>query len=113
MEVGKPVSIRLRWFQGPRYHIALILMWRKVMELEGSSSLLVKSQLKQPVKETRCGIAGNSFFFDPDSGSHPQMEYQDLFDPTKRVVPWSIIKHKNLRLPMGYSNESCVTKSNQ
>ena len=110
MEAGKPVPLRLRYFQGPRYHIALIMLWRKVAELEGASGALVKNQLKNPLKETRCGIAGNKFFFDPDSSSHPQMDYLDLFDATKRVVPWKIVQHKNLRLPTGYSNMECVTK---
>lgn len=110
MEKGKSFPIRLRYFQGPRYHVALIMMWRKVESLENGSDELIKSALKKPVKETRCGIAGNKFFFDPDSDSHPQMEYLDLFDKTKRAVPWSMIKHKNLKLPAGYSNKQCVEK---
>jgi hypothetical protein len=111
MEKNTLVPIRLRWFQGPRYHIALIMMWRKVEALSSSSDSLMKSQLKNPVKETRCGIAGNNFFFDPESDSHPQMEYLDLFDPAKRAVPWSIIKHKNYKLPAGSSNRDCVSKT--
>lgn len=110
MEAGKPVPMRLRYFQGPRYHIALIMMWRKVQSLEGSSESLIKNQVKQPIKETRCGIAGNKFFFDPDSNSQPQMEYLDLFDPKKREIPWKIIQHRNFKLPVGYSNIECVTK---
>jgi hypothetical protein len=110
MEKGKSYPIRLRYFQGPRYHLALIMMWRKVASLEEGSDVLIKSQLKKPVKETRCGIAGNNFFFDPDSASQPQMEYLDLFDPAKRAVPWSLVKHMNLSLPARYSNKMCVTK---
>lgn len=110
MEEGKAVPMRLRYFQGPRYHIALIMMWRKVRSLEGESAGLIKNQVKQPVKETRCGIAGNKFFFDPDLNSQPTMDYLDLFDPKKREVPWKIVQHKNLRLPAGYSNQECVTK---
>lgn len=113
MEKGKAVSLRLRYFQGPKYHISLILMWRKVEPLSYGSSALVRGQLMKPVKETRCGIAGNSFFFDPDSASHPTMEYLDLFDPTRRAVPWKIVQHKNLRLPAGHSNVECVTKKPQ
>ena len=110
MEKGKAMPLRLRYFQGPRYHIALIMTWRKVEVLNASSDNFIKSQLKNPIKETRCGIAGNKFFFDPDSDSHPQMEYTDMLDPAKREVPWKIVKHKNLRLPAGYSNKECVTK---
>lgn len=110
METGKPVPMRLRYFQGPRYHLALIMIWRKVASLSEGSGSCMKSHLKMPVKESRCGIAGNKFFFDPDSESHPQMEYLDLFDPAKRAVPWSVVKHKNLRLPAGYSNKECVSK---
>lgn len=110
MEPGKSVPIRLRYFQGPRYHVALIMIWRKVQSLDGETAMLIKNQLKQPLKETRCGIAGNNFFFDPESNSHPQMEYLDLLDPTKRVVPWEVVKHKNFRLPAGYSNQQCVNK---
>ncbi len=110
MEAGKSVPIRLKYFQGPRYHIALIMIWRKVQALEGESAVLIKNQVKNPIKETRCGIAGNNFFFDPESNSHPQMEYLDLLDPTKRVIPWEVVKHKNFRLPVGYSNMQCVNK---
>lgn len=110
MEKNKPMPLRLRYFQGPRYHIALIMTWRRVESLEASNDTLMKSALKNPIKETRCGIAGNSFFFDPDSNSHPQMEFLDMLDPAKRVVPWKVVKHKNLRLPAGYSNKQCVTK---
>lgn len=110
MEKGKPMPLRLRYFQGPRYHIALIMTWRKVESLTVSNDNFIKSALKNPIKETRCGIAGNKFFFDPDSNSHPQMEFMDMMDPAKRVVPWKIVKHKNLRLPAGYSNMECVSK---
>lgn len=110
MEKNKPMPLRLRYFQGPRYHIALIMTWRKVEALSESADNFIKSQLKNPIKETRCGIAGNKFFFDPDSDSHPQMEYMDMLDPAKRAVPWKVVKHKNLRLPSGYSNKECVTK---
>lgn len=110
MEKNKPMPLRLRYFQGPRYHIALIMTWRKVEELSVSSDNFIKSQLKNPIKETRCGIAGNKFFFDPDSDSHPQMEYRDMLDPAKRAVPWKVVNHKNFTLPAGYSNMECVTK---
>jgi hypothetical protein len=110
LERGKPMPLRLRYFQGPRYHIALIMIWRKVESLSLSDDNLIKSQLKNPIKETRCGIAGNKFFFDPDSDSQPQMEYLDMLDPAKRAVPWKIVKHKNLLLPAGHSNRECVVK---
>ena len=110
MEKGKAMPLRLRYFQGPRYHIALVMIWRKVDSLSAGNDTFIKSQLKNPIKETRCGIAGNNFFFDPESNSHPQMEYQDMMNPEKRVVPWKIVKHKNLRLPAGYSNMECVSK---
>ena len=110
MEKDKPMPLRLRYFQGPRYHIALIMTWRKVEGLDASNDNFIKSQLKNPIKETRCGIAGNKFFFDPDSNSHPQMEYRDMLDPAKRAVPWKIVNHKNLKLPVGYSNMECVSK---
>ena len=101
---GKQVPITLKYFQGPRYHVSLILLWRKVADLEGHSDGLIK--IKTP-KEIRCGIAGNKYFFDPDDRSHPTMNYLDLLDPSKRQVPWSVVKHKNFKLPGGYTNDEC------
>jgi hypothetical protein len=58
------LSMRIDYFQGPRYHIALVPLWRPI-------------NMSTP-HETLCGVNGNSTFFDPDHGSQPLQAYMDL-----------------------------------
>lgn len=53
MTADSRIPLRLTYFEGPRYHISLIVMWRKV---SGSMSSL---------SEQECGKLGNEYFFEP------------------------------------------------
>lgn len=57
------IPIEAIYYQGPRYHIANILMWRKA-SVAG--------------KDAACGQSGNNLFFNPDKGSEPLKAYKDL-----------------------------------
>lgn len=57
------IPIEVVYYQGPREHIANVLMWRK-------SSTAGKDAL--------CGASGNNYFFDPDNGSAQLQPYKDL-----------------------------------
>src|SRR5690606_18921964 len=65
------LPLKLRYFQGPRHHIALQLLWRPV---------------GGPV-ETHCGRQGNYLFFNPDDDSAPTSTYQQLLARGWQVVP--------------------------
>ncbi len=58
------IPMVLEYYQGPRYHISLILLMRKV----------TAGQTADPA----CGLAGNNVWFDADNGSKPQQAYTDL-----------------------------------
>lgn len=64
--------IELDYYQGPRYHIALVPMWRKIENGER-------------VSEPLCGQKGNSLFFDYNNNSKPQKAYNDLVGRGWRV----------------------------
>jgi len=55
---------RIDYYQGPRYHIALVPLWR-----------LVDSST---VPETQCGQNGNSMYFDYNNNSAPEPAYNQM-----------------------------------
>ena len=57
------IPMELVYYQGPRQHIANVMMWRKVSEAG---------------KDSSCGMTGNETFFDPNHGSAPLSTYNDL-----------------------------------
>ncbi|MFZ3231573.1 MAG: fibronectin type III domain-containing protein [Pseudobdellovibrio sp.] len=57
------VPIEVTFYQGPRYHIANVLMWRKSSEAG---------------KDSLCGQLGNNLFYNPDANSAPQQAVKDL-----------------------------------
>lgn len=59
------LPIELVYYQGPRYHIANILLWKI------SASDVVG-------RDARCDQQGNNLFHDPDAGSVERPAYKDL-----------------------------------
>lgn len=72
--------VKLDYYQGPRYHIALIPLWRKVS--------------MNTVAETRCGQTGNELFFDYNNNSKPKAAYNELL-----TRGWKPIAAQNWNLP--------------
>ncbi len=58
------LTVQIDYFQGPRWHISVIPMWRKV---DASTAA-----------EPRCGQQGNSLFFDFNNNSEPKPAYLEL-----------------------------------
>jgi hypothetical protein len=77
------IPIEVVYYQGPRYHIANVLMWRKAT-VAG--------------KDTSCGQTGNSLFFDPNHGSTPMKAYEDLL-----ARAWKPISAQNFWLNGTYN----------
>ncbi len=75
--------VKLNYYQGPRYHISLIPLWRKVDSIT--------------TPELRCGQTGNRLFFDYDNNSQPQPAYNDLL-----ARGWKPISADNWNMP-GYA----------
>jgi hypothetical protein len=82
------LDIRLDYFQGPRYHISLIPMWRKV---DAST---------QPEKE--CGRQGNARYFAFNDNSKPKKKYLELLGRG-----WKPIGRENWELPISTIFNPC------
>ncbi len=75
LDYATDMHFNLDYFQGPRYHIALTLLWRKV-----------ESQA-QKQWDPLCGRVGNALFFDSTKNPpEPQNAYQQLMDRGFQVV---------------------------
>jgi hypothetical protein len=75
--------VKLNYYQGPRFHISLIPLWRKV---DASTA-----------QEPRCGHTGNNLFFDFNNNSRPQPAYNELL-----ARGWKPISADNWNMP-GYA----------
>lgn len=58
------LAMKIDYYQGPRYHIALVPMWRRVNSSTPNDPL--------------CGVSGNNTFFNPDNNSMPMTAYNQL-----------------------------------
>lgn len=88
LEAGKGLDFGISYFQGPRMHIAMTLMWRRAAE----------------TPEPLCGASGNHAFFNPDDESKPQKNYDDLL-----ARGWKPVPAANLFLPGQAVFNPCVT----
>jgi len=85
------VPVQVTYFQGPRYHIANVLMWRKA---------------SQAGKDSQCGAKGNEMYFDPSSGA-PKKAYNDLL-----ARGWKVVQKENFFIPKSESYNPCVEGTN-
>ncbi len=90
LQEGQSVLMNLKYYQGPRYHIAMVAMMRKIPDGE------------EPGKDPLCGQAGNRKFFDYDNNSEPQQAYRDL-----ESRGWEVLKPRNFELPLVFSFNPC------
>lgn len=86
---GDQLPVEIQYFQGPRYHIALVALMRKVQP----------NQKKDPL----CNQAGNELFFNPNKNSVPLKPYQDLLSRG-----WQPLKSTNYALPNFQTYNPCV-----
>lgn len=90
MDHESELVVKLDYYQGPRYHISLIPMWRKVTA--------------QTTPEPRCGDTGNELFFDSNNNSYPQPAYTQLLNRG-----WKPIDAANWHLPAFAIFNPCTT----
>jgi hypothetical protein len=88
------LPLEVTYYQGPRYHISNVLMWKK-------------SDASQVGKDASCGQSGNSLFFDPNNGSAELPAYKNLL-----ARGWSPIGADSYFIPMEGSYNPCVTGQN-
>ncbi len=90
-EKGVPRSFNLKYYQGPRFHIALVVMWRPWPENEDD------------VDDHLCGQRGNGLFY--DSRQDPPKPEAAFFDLQSRG--WSVIGDDNYYLPGWDTSNPC------
>lgn len=88
MKRNSEVVIQLSYFQGPRYHISLIPMWRKVSSNTAAEPL--------------CGKTGNSYWFDFNNQT-PQAPYKELLGRG-----WKPISASNYQIPQTVAFNPCT-----
>jgi hypothetical protein len=69
MKADTELPMSLDYYQGPRYHISLVVLMR---EYKADRAGNVNGH------DPACGVSGNSTWFDPNHGSMPQKAYTDL-----------------------------------
>ena len=69
MDAETEIPMSLEYYQGPRYHIALVVLMR-----EYKADRTDNKNGKDPA----CGVSGNETWFDPGKNSKPQKAYTDL-----------------------------------
>lgn len=83
------IPIKIDYYQGPRYHISVIPLWRKV---EGAR-----------LTEAQCGKLGNEMYFDYNNASNPQAAYLGLI-----MRGWKPIGPANYVIPSTAPHNPCV-----
>ncbi len=77
LDANSSLHLRLEYYQGPRFHIAAVLMWRPWT-----------NDLDQNSTDPLDGQAGNGLYFDStQTPSVPQQAYNDLLARGWKVVP--------------------------
>lgn len=88
MKKDTAVPLTLSYYQGPRYHIANVLIWRKATKAG---------------KDSLCGASGNSLYFDPDHDSKPLQAFKDL-----QARGWKVVSQDNFFIPAAAKYNPCV-----
>jgi hypothetical protein len=95
---GMAQPLHVSYFQGPKYHIALMMMWRKA----------------SPAAEPLCNAnnVGNELFFNSnvyDEATHTPSDPQPAFRALEGRA-WSVIKPVNYRLPDSELFNPCLSE---
>jgi hypothetical protein len=72
---GDLLPIEMTYYQGPRYHISNVLIWRKASPAG---------------RDPSCGQEGNHLYFNPDDKSKPLQRFKDL-----QARGWQIVQPDN------------------
>jgi len=90
MTQGTSLAMKIDYYQGPRYEIALVPIWRLVNSSTPSDPL--------------CGQNGNYLFFDPDNQSVPEPAFNQLL--TRGWYPLGV---QNFSVTAASSYNPCTT----
>lgn len=89
LNTSSDIRYRVTYFQGPRYHISLMLLWK---HLDAGEEALSPDPL--------CGVSGNDYFHDSRVvPSVPTSRWDELVSRG-----WQVIRPENFYLPTGSAN---------
>ncbi len=91
MAADTSLPVKIDYYQGPRYHIALMLLWRQVDE-------------NTDLADVACGKSGNDYFF--DSTKTPQVAQPAWLGLLSRG--WKVLNAQNYFLPNGPGSSPCT-----
>jgi hypothetical protein len=100
LELGSSsrIPIEVDYFQGPRYHIALMVLWRRV------SDTVDENITPSALSDSACETSGNDRFF--DSRQNPPKPSQVFNDMLQRG--WKVLGPENFELPAHVRQNPCV-----
>ncbi len=81
MTTDTKLETEILYYQGPRYHISNILLWRKLSEAEAAGA------------DAACGVSGNEHWFNP-TNSQPTANFNAL-----STRGWNVVNQANFYLP--------------
>jgi hypothetical protein len=93
LDYNSRLPIKVDYYQGPRYHIALMLLWRKLPD--GN----------QCFSDAACGLEGNDQFF--DSTHTPSVAQPTWISMLSRG--WHVLGAENYLLPLDSALNPCTT----
>jgi hypothetical protein len=100
LQKGKRYPIELKYFQGSRYHVAMMLMWKYHGATQPSAGALA---------DTGCGkggwTQGTEYWFDTTQGL-PSVAQPPFLNLVSRG--WTTVKPINYRLPAGTPANMCA-----
>lgn len=106
---GEKIPIRIHYYQGPRHHISLVLMWRKWP----ANNNWAYSQTDQTNGANRnlCGpgvnFSSNSFYFTPgnvnEPAATPTANFQEML-----ANGWQVLETQNYSLPGPIVSNPCT-----
>jgi hypothetical protein len=95
LDHNSKIPVVLYYHQGPRFHIALSVLWRHLDESEDPNS---------PIRDSECGRSGNSRYF--DSTVVPSKATSTFYDMLSR--DWKVLNNENYYFPVQANNPCAI-----
>lgn len=86
LDANTRIPVNIKYYQGPRYHISLIAMWRPWPDASNGG---------YPVNDAYCGRSGNSLYFDYTKNPVvPKIPFYELLSRN-----WKVLENENYKFP--------------
>jgi hypothetical protein len=90
LDSSRDIPMHLDYYQGPRAHIALVLLWRLIPDAPGNGPTDSPLTVPSAMSSAACTRGGsNNAYFDPDNGSAPTPLWNNFLSQGWEVMPAS------------------------